>query len=288
MSEASSPAVGVAQADATIEAVTAGSLDEIGTEIARGWTRGDGAWIASEQLGWLVERLGLKTRTPEGLPLVYFGPARRSGFDRGLSRGLELLLVAAVFLAGAPLWLLVALLIKLSDRGSVFYRSKRSGLGGAPFDFLKFRSLRQCTCRGECACDSDRKRIRQDTIRSGSFEPANDDPDRGATPVGRLLRRSGLDEVPQFLHVLTGTMALVGPRPYPLYETEALKPWHRNRLRGKPGITGLWQVYCYHSVSFDQSVILDLYYLSNATAWLDLKLILLTPLRMLSGLKKEW
>jgi lipopolysaccharide/colanic/teichoic acid biosynthesis glycosyltransferase len=103
------------------------------------------------------------------------------------------------------------------------------------------------------------------------------------TRIGRVLRWTSLDEIPQLVHVLTGDMALVGPRPYPVAESEALLPWHRLRTDGAPGVTGLWQVDARNRVSFDESVIVDLYYLANADLWLDLRIIAVTPLRMVFG-----
>lgn len=187
----------------------------------------------------------------------------------------------------APLFLVIALAIKLSSSGEVFFRQQRVGRYGKTFTFLKFRSM---------YVDNDPAIHREfvtklivsksgsgggNDVSSGVFKLKDD---KRITRVGKLLRRTSLDELPQFINVLKGDMSLVGPRPPIPYELAAYQTWHRQRLLGvKPGITGLWQVLSRSTVEFDEMVRLDLRYASTWTPWLDLKIMLRTPLAVIKG-----
>lgn len=187
----------------------------------------------------------------------------------------------------APLFLVIALIIKLTSRGPVFYRQQRVGRYGQTFTFLKFRSMYVNN-------DSNvHKDFVTRLIASKAAETAPKEPgesvykltnDKRITRVGRILRRTSLDELPQFFNVLNGEMSLVGPRPPIPYELAAYQTWHRHRLLAvKPGITGLWQVMGRSSVRFDEMVRLDLRYASTWTPWLDLKILLRTPGAVIRG-----
>ena len=187
----------------------------------------------------------------------------------------------------APLFLVIALMIKLTSRGPVFYRQQRVGRYGQTFTFLKFRSMYVNN-------DSNvHKDFVTRLIASKAGETAPKEPgesvykltnDKRITRVGKILRRTSLDELPQFLNVLKGEMSLVGPRPPIPYELAAYQTWHRHRLLAvKPGITGLWQVMGRSSVRFDEMVRLDLRYASTWTPWLDLKILLRTPGAVIRG-----
>lgn len=260
-------------------------LGPVAEAVGAAWSRGEGVWVASRDLEWLHQRLGLADRLVDGTPLVWFGPGRRGLAGRAWSRLVDLVVASLVIVLGTPLWALLAALVWASDRGTVFFGHERTGLGGRSFRLLKFRTMRASSADEEAA-HRDRRRAAIAAVGEG-HDPKRDDPAR-VTGVGRLLRRTGLDEVPQFLHVLTGRMSVVGPRPYVTWEVASFKPWHHLRFRVRPGLTGLWQVYGYHEVSFDRSVMLDLFYAANATWWLDLKLIVMTPRRMLKGLGERW
>jgi lipopolysaccharide/colanic/teichoic acid biosynthesis glycosyltransferase len=106
--------------------------------------------------------------------------------------------------------------------------------------------------------------------------------DHRITRIGRIIRKSSIDEIPQFINVIKGEMSLVGPRPAIPYEVEMYKPWHYQRLESKPGITGLWQVMGRSSVSFDEMIRLDMLYIQKQSFWFDLKIIFLTPWAILS------
>jgi exopolysaccharide biosynthesis polyprenyl glycosylphosphotransferase len=186
----------------------------------------------------------------------------------------------------SPLFLLIALAIKLTSEGPIFFRQQRVGQHGRSFIFLKFRSMKMhndTTVHKEwfnkfVSGKAERKPVNGS---AGVFKMM-DDP--RITPVGRWLRRTSLDELPQFINVLRGDMALVGPRPPIPYEVEAYQTWHRRRiLEAKPGITGLWQVNGRSRVTFDEMVRLDLRYARTWSLWLDIKILLQTPKAVLLG-----
>ena len=187
----------------------------------------------------------------------------------------------------APLFALIAVLIKLTSEGPVFFRQVRVGRYGREFTLLKFRTME----------DSSKSTLHEDYVRRfisgkaclGENELAQapvyklvDDP--RVIRVGKFLRRSSLDELPQLFNVLRGEMSLVGPRPPIPYECDVYKSWHRRRvLEAKPGITGLWQVDGRSQTTFDEMVRLDLRYARSWSLWLDLKILLKTPGAVLSG-----
>lgn len=193
--------------------------------------------------------------------------------------------IAALVLS-SPLLLAIAVAIKLTSRGSVLFRQERIGKTGKRFTFLKFRSM---SAKNDPA-------IHQEYVRQLiAGKPGTDQNGGGpqvyklmndprVTAIGRILRRTSLDELPQFLNVLKGEMSLVGPRPPVPYEFECYDIWHRRRLLSvKPGITGMWQVGGRSSVKFDEMVRLDLKYASSWSPWLDVKILLRTPRAVLSG-----
>ena len=183
----------------------------------------------------------------------------------------------------SPVFVLLAALIKLTTKGPVFFRQERVGQYGRTFTFLKFRSMyvdndpsihREYTKRlilagGDGAGEPAQR-------KSGVFKICNDP---RVTPLGRFLRKSSLDELPQLMNVLAGNMSLVGPRPPIPYELENYALWHRRRVfEMKPGMTGLWQVEGRSRTTFDEMVRLDIQYMTHWSLWLDLLLILKTPL----------
>ena len=186
----------------------------------------------------------------------------------------------------APLLLVVAIAIKLTSSGPIFFRQERVGQYGEPFVMLKFRSMH---VNNDTSVHQEwfhnfynGKAERHTTGRgSGTYKLPHDP---RVTRVGQLLRRTSLDELPQFLNVLKGEMSLVGPRPPIPYEVDAYQSWHRGRiLQAKPGITGLWQVSGRSRVSFEEMVRLDLRYARHWSIWLDIKILLKTPSAVLFG-----
>jgi lipopolysaccharide/colanic/teichoic acid biosynthesis glycosyltransferase len=192
--------------------------------------------------------------------------------------------LALIFLT--PVFLILAMIIKLTSKGPVLFRQLRVGQFGAQFEFLKFRSMSVSTDAG----------IHEAYVRNfiaGKAQPsaAVEDQkvvykitsDPRVTWIGRFMRRTSLDELPQFWNVLKGDMSLVGPRPAIPYEIEAYDIWHRRRLlESKPGLTGLWQVHGRSRTTFDEMVRLDLQYSRTCSPLLDLKILLQTPRAVIS------
>ncbi|MBX5457559.1 MAG: sugar transferase [Thermogemmatispora sp.] len=214
-------------------------------------------------------------------------PCLQIPVDPGYLR-LKRLVDVTVTLALLPLLLVVmgviAVLIRLDSSGPVFFRQKRLGLNGKEFTLLKFRSM-YANSDDYLHREAIRRYMNGDRL-SSSRQAANpyklnDDP--RITRIGRLLRRTSLDELPQFFNVLHGEMSLVGPRPPLPYEVEQYSERDRLRLAGKPGLTGYWQVYGRSKVDFKTMVEMDIAYLQRQSIWEDLRLIALTPLVMLSG-----
>jgi lipopolysaccharide/colanic/teichoic acid biosynthesis glycosyltransferase len=187
----------------------------------------------------------------------------------------------------APVLLAIAIAIKLTSKGPVFFRQKRVGQYGEQFVFLKFRSMHvnnDATVHKEFV----RQLIAGKAVSDGSDKNGQAvyklTKDRRVTRVGAFLRKTSLDELPQFWNVLKGEMSLVGPRPAIAYEVEAYDIWHRRRvLEAKPGITGLWQVHGRSRVKFDDMVRLDLRYAKTWSPWMDLKILLRTPVVVVFG-----
>ena len=207
--------------------------------------------------------------------------------SRAMKRMIDVLGSLSLLAILSPVLCIIAAAVKLTSRGPVLFRQKRIGEHGTPFTFLKFRSMYMNNDASEhkeyvlqlIAGQAEKKSANGNG--KGVFKLTNDP---RITPVGRVLRRSSLDELPQLLNVLRGEMSLVGPRPPVPYEVEAYATWHRRRLlEAKPGITGLWQVYGRSRVEFDDMVRLDLRYARDCSPLLDLKILLQTPRAVMSG-----
>jgi lipopolysaccharide/colanic/teichoic acid biosynthesis glycosyltransferase len=180
-------------------------------------------------------------------------------------RAVDVLGAALALLMFAPLMLVIAGIIKCSEpKGSVFFRQRRAGLGGRAFTMFKFRTM---CMDAEARKDELRSMSEQD---GPAFKLQNDP---RVTPIGRFLRKTSLDELPQLLNVLSGDMSLVGPRPPTFDEVAQYKQWYLRRLTVMPGITCLWQVEGRSSVTFEQWMRMDARYVRRKGFWLDLKLI---------------
>jgi exopolysaccharide biosynthesis polyprenyl glycosylphosphotransferase len=204
-----------------------------------------------------------------------------------VKRTMDVVGSAVAIMLLSPVFCLIALAIRLTSKGPILFRQQRVGQFGTPFEFLKFRSM----------YESNSAEIHKTYVRnfiSGKTGTTDSDAsektvfkiknDPRVTPVGKFLRRTSLDELPQFWNVLKGEMSLVGPRPPVPYEIEAYYIWHRRRvLEAKPGITGLWQVHGRSRTTFDQMVRLDLQYAKKWSPLLDIKILLQTPGAVLSG-----
>ncbi|MEM5790415.1 MAG: sugar transferase, partial [Syntrophobacteraceae bacterium] len=195
--------------------------------------------------------------------------------------------IFALFLF-APVFLIIAALIKATSEGPVLFKQRRVGQCGKAFTFLKFRSMyinNDPTIHKEYV-----KNLIRSSESNGENGKANDEKvfkiqnDPRVTSIGRFIRKTSLDELPQFINVLKGEMSLVGPRPPIPYELENYEVWHRRRILDmKPGLTGLWQVTGRSRTSFDEMVRLDLYYLRHWSLWLDFKILIQTPWAVISS-----
>ncbi|HEX7072299.1 MAG TPA: sugar transferase [Rhodothermales bacterium] len=204
---------------------------------------------------------------------------------QALKRTLDVIGSLVLLLLLSPLLFCIAVLVKLGSPGPVLFRQTRVGHGARPFTMLKFRTMQ---------ADADVSLHRAFVTRlinpGGGSPPIAENglfkivDDPRITSVGRILRRTSLDELPQLWNVLKGEMSLVGPRPPLPYEVEQYRPWHWRRvLDAKPGITGLWQVTGRSRTTFDEMVRLDLRYVRASSLWTDIKILLATPRAVVTG-----
>ena len=259
--------------------------------------------LRSKIQGWLQEKLGAEAAAKITVSLHAFPQdwdpndkawavdsklypdfhprAARKSISRALKRAIDTFSSGLLLILLLPVLAIIAAVIKLTSDGPVLFKQERMGRLGQRFKFLKFRSMYL----------NNAPTIHQEYVRefiAGSKTAKNSDSeaapvykivnDPRVTPVGRFLRKTSLDELPQLWNVLVGEMSLVGPRPPVPYEYAVYEHWHRRRvLEVQPGITGLWQVNGRSRTTFDEMVRLDLYYATNWSLWLDLKILLATP-----------
>jgi exopolysaccharide biosynthesis polyprenyl glycosylphosphotransferase len=214
-----------------------------------------------------------------GLPLIEVAPAHLSRWDRFLKRGFDIVASFLLLVVLSPVTVILSVLVKLSSPGPALFRQERVGQGRRPFTIYKFR-----------------------TMRDGAEEPSDDNEDGPSdpsaplhqlrnkaveacriTPIGGFMRRTGLDEIPQFLNVLKGDMSLVGPRPFTESETETITGWQARRFELRPGITGLWQVSGRNDLGMDDLRRLDYLYVASWSLWWDIKIVWDTPRAMVRG-----
>jgi lipopolysaccharide/colanic/teichoic acid biosynthesis glycosyltransferase len=220
---------------------------------------------------------------------------RDNAFYYYCKRCVDLVLALSLLLLLTPLMLLIGILIKLDTPGPIFYVQERVGArrrswGGQMiweiqnFQFYKFRSMisnaNPSLHQAYIKAFVEGRVNAPDATAKVKFK-LTDDP--RVTRVGRILRKTSLDELPQLINVLRGEMSLVGPRPVPIYEVAEYQPWHHERLAALPGITGLWQVQGRCQVSFEEMIAMDLEYVRHGSLWLDVKILLLTIPAILSG-----
>jgi lipopolysaccharide/colanic/teichoic acid biosynthesis glycosyltransferase len=198
-------------------------------------------------------------------------------------RALDIVIALGLLLVFSPLLALIAIVVTATSRGPVLFRQRRLGHTLAPFTLFKFRTM-LVDANDSIHRDYMTSFIHADerARRKDGIFKITDDP--RVTPVGRFLRKTSLDELPQLWNVLRGDMSLVGPRPAPAYEVKQYKRWHCSRiLRTKPGLTGLWQVTGRSRTSFDDMVRLDLKYAKTRSFMTDLKILLETPAEVICG-----
>jgi exopolysaccharide biosynthesis polyprenyl glycosylphosphotransferase len=228
-----------------------------------------------------------QVETIDGIPTYDVRSESASHLARFGKRAFDLAVSLTLVLLFFPLFLFISLMIKIFSPGPVFFKQVRAGQHGREFTMIKFRTMRLETD------DAIHREYATRLITGQELEFS--DPDRKKsevfkmtkdpriTPVGHVLRRTSLDELPQLLNVISGDMSVVGPRPPIFYELNHYKEWHRKRLRAKPGLTGLWQVSGRSSVPFDEMVLLDLYYIDHWSLKTDLEILFRTIPVVFSG-----
>jgi exopolysaccharide biosynthesis polyprenyl glycosylphosphotransferase len=200
----------------------------------------------------------------QGMPLFELRPPVFAGADWALKRSFDIAVSVLVVVLGLPLWLAIAAAIRLTSSGPVLYRDRRVGLHERTFGMIKFRTM-------NADAPERQAELEHRNEADGPLFKIKGDP--RVTSVGAVLRRFSLDEIPNVLNVLRGDMSLVGPRPLPIRDYEQLADWHRKRYLVLPGMTGLWQISGRSSLSFDDLVRLDFYYLDNWSIWLDITVL---------------
>ena len=243
-----------------------------------------------KQIFLFCEELGIRTRVAmnffqnrvarieieelEGIPFLTFTTTPSNETQLAVKRLLDIAVSALLLVLAAPLILLVAVAIKLTSPGSVFFKQTRIGLNGRIFTLYKFRTM-------IADAHSRREEVSHLNEMTGPVFKAKDDP--RVTGIGRVLRKFSLDEIPQLWNVFRGDMSLVGPRPPIPEEVANYHRWHRRRLSMKPGLTCLWQISGRNNVDFDRWMQLDLQYIDNWSPSLDVKILLRTIPAVLSG-----
>lgn len=209
-----------------------------------------------------------------GIPIIGVKAIRITGWNLAFKRASDIVLSLAGSILLSPLMLLISVAIKLESPGPILFKQVRVGKGGRRFVCYKFRSMRQ-------GAEEERPQLVDLDETVGPTFKIRHDP--RCTRLGRFLRRTSLDELPQFYNVLRGEMSLVGPRPAIPLEVEQYQEWHRRRLKVWPGMTGLWQVSGRSQLTFDEMCLLDIYYLENWSPLLDFKIALKTIPTVLAG-----
>jgi exopolysaccharide biosynthesis polyprenyl glycosylphosphotransferase len=202
-----------------------------------------------------------------GIPLIGTKPVSIKGWNLALKRAIDVTISGLSLALFSPLLLIIAVLIRIDSPGPAIFRQTRVGRGGRAFTLYKFRTMRE-------GAEQEQDALQDLNEAQGALFKIREDP--RCTALGRFLRRSSLDEFPQLYNVLRGEMSMVGPRPQLVREVEQYEPWHRKRLGTWPGMTGLWQVSGRSDLSFDDMVLLDIYYVENWSLLLDLRIALKT------------
>jgi exopolysaccharide biosynthesis polyprenyl glycosylphosphotransferase len=216
----------------------------------------------------------LSVQELNGIPLISYRENALTGWNYIIKRAVDLFLAAiAITIAIIPMTL-VAIAIKLDSKGPIFFRQTRVGKGGKFFTCLKFRSM-------YVNAEEMQEKLAQFNQTGGATFKMNNDPRR--TRVGRFIRRTSLDELPQFFNILVGEMSFVGPRPPMVTEVAKYDDWHHRRLEVTPGLSGMWQVSGRSNISFEDMVKLDIYYAEHWSLWLDLKIMVQTPFAVIRG-----
>jgi len=192
-------------------------------------------------------------------------------YTKFMKRLIDLVLVILLLAILSPLFFIISILIKITSKGPVFYKSQVLGKDEKDFVWYKFRTMKisqNPSVHNEFMFEMIKKKKKEGILKIRK--------DKRITKIGKYIRKFSLDELPQLINILKGQMSLVGPRPCSSYEYSLYEEWHKKRFSVTPGITGLWQAFGRSSVSYDDMVIMDLYYIENMSFWLDLKIIFKT------------
>ncbi len=229
--------------------------------------------LSSELFDVVTQKVNTSTEKYAGIPVLGVSPHYNNNFMLAVKRFFDTLISIVVLLVLSPIMLIIAILIKLSSPGPIFYKQIRVGKNGYKFEFYKFRSMRV-----ENEDDEERKQKMIDFMKNSKpHEKGTKIINQSrVTWIGKILRKTSLDELPQLFNVIKGDMSLVGPRPSLPYEYENYDSWQKRRVNVLPGCTGVWQVWGRSKVSFIDSVVLDLYYINNMSPWLDLQVLFKT------------
>lgn len=217
---------------------------------------------------------GVDVEAINGIPLISVKQTTLTGFNYTLKRAVDVILSSLFLAVISPLLLATVAAIHLDSRGPALFKQPRAGRHGKPFTVYKFRSMYE-------DAEARLAELRHQNEAVGPMFKIRDDPRR--TRVGRFIRKTSIDELPQFINVLKGDMSIVGPRPALLNEVAQYQDWHRKRLEVLPGITGLWQVSGRSDLTFDEMVMLDIYYAENWSLGMDLRIMLRTVPQLLFG-----
>jgi exopolysaccharide biosynthesis polyprenyl glycosylphosphotransferase len=209
-----------------------------------------------------------------GIPMLTPQERMISPFNRAIKRAFDLLFGAIFLLLSLPIIGLAAICIRLESPGSAIFSQMRAGQNGKPFKVYKLRSMHK-------DAEQERENLVEMNEADGPMFKIKHDPRQ--TRVGRVIRKLSIDELPQFWNVIIGSMSVVGPRPALMSEVAQYYDWHRERLRMKPGVTGLWQISGRSELMFDEMCLLDVYYIENWSIGLDFKIMLKTVPYLLSG-----
>jgi undecaprenyl-phosphate galactose phosphotransferase len=215
----------------------------------------------------------VSTEKYAGIPVLGVSPHYSNNLTLRMKRLVDILLSTFGLVLLSPILIIIAILVKTSSKGPILFRQTRIGKDGQAFQFIKFRSM-TIDEKGE----EERKLQMINFIKNGETEGGDTKivNSNRVTWIGKIIRKLSIDELPQLINVIRGDMSLVGPRPSLPYEFDNYDTWQKRRVNVLPGCTGVWQVWGRSSVSFKDSVVLDLYYVNNMSPWLDIQLILKT------------
>lgn len=227
--------------------------------------------LASELFDVVVKKVS--TEKYADFPVVDVSPRINNTVNLFMKRFFDVISAGLGIIFLSPIFLLIAFLIRISSKGPILFYQTRIGRNGRAFQMYKFRSM--FVTKGE---DEERKKMMIEFMQKGQNHESGQKiiNEKRITKIGQIIRKTSLDELPQLFNVIRGEMSLVGPRPCLPYEYENYAEWQKRRLSVIPGCTGVWQVTGRSSVSFKDSVVLDLYYINNMSPWLDLQILFKT------------